>query len=267
MVPPHSLNLHQKAVSEPRQEVLELTPGTYTVLNATGRVREVGMSTRSRDITLAVMQTTKSRVEIYGVDDVGTLHGGGEAALVRVMSEGATLLVCYRQDDYSEGESPNIVVRKISSYSGPRTLTNIDPKPTEIPGTVRVHIQQRGDLMGAIGDWLGCSDMSLAIEGISISPWDDLTQQDIMYKAVLGPNWESPWHAGGAYCGSRGLDFPINGLRIKLSEAAAARYRLSYMGLFQDGTVVGPVNEGGKCACATYQVMTQIRIMTKRRHL
>lgn len=256
---------HQMGSKRRQQEILRFRVGAFTIVNACNNVRPTAECSVAPDIMLTVMPAAAGSVEIYGVDNEGRLRGG-EQALVRVLTEDAQVLLRYDISDMPDG-IPNIIVRKLSISSEWSTLRHTYQSMAELSkktDNIQVHFEKRGDVNGSLGEWLGTFNNPLGIEGFSISSWAGLADKDIMYRAILSESWESPWHSGGTYCGSRGLDFPINGLVIKLSKEAAALYHLSYSGLFRDGTVIGPVNDGERCASADYQPLIGLHVTIER---
>jgi hypothetical protein len=253
----------------PKQQMLRFPAGTFAVINASNNYRELADSRTSKDITLTALPSARGRVEIYGLDQTGRLRAGGETALVRVTTEGAQVCLGYEFWETRDGDAPDIVVRKVSASSRGGTskqlpITN-NNSPDISAGNVQVHFHGRGDVSGQLGAWLRGQDASLGVEGFALRPWDGLSDSDVMYQAIFGARWESRWFSGGEYCGTRDMDFPINGFRIKLSEAAAAIYRLNYTGLFSDGSVVGPIDCGEACASADYLPLIGLRLTVDKR--
>ncbi len=112
---------------------------------------------------------------------------------------------------------------------------------------VVAHIQGSGDVLAALGDWMGKPGSKAWIEGFAVSPKSPVGPADIEYQAVLGRGWLSPWAEGGQYCGSRGMSLPILGLRMRLRGEAAERFDCVVEASFVDGTRVGPLDNGEPC--------------------
>ena len=122
--------------------------------------------------------------------------------------------------------------------------------PTQTPATAEIaaHLQQHGDVLGRMGDWVGERGSQLWVEGFAVSPRHaEIAPEDIEYQAVLGRGWLSPWAEGGQYCGSRGMALPILGLRARLRGKAAEALSLEISATFTDGTAIGPVGPGEPC--------------------
>lgn len=105
------------------------------------------------------------------------------------------------------------------------------------------HVQRMGDVSVDLGDWIGIPDSKTWIEGFGLALDDRLQPEDIEYQAVLGKGWLSPWYQGNQFCGSRGLSLPLCGLRVRLSEEAAKKYKINLQATFIDGTKLGPVED------------------------
>ncbi len=112
---------------------------------------------------------------------------------------------------------------------------------------VVAHVQNRGDVVTKLGEWMGQPDSKAWIEGFAVSPKGAVGPADIEYQAVLGRGWLSPWAEGGQYCGSRGMSLPILGLRMRLRGEAAERFDCVVEASFVDGTKVGPLDNGEPC--------------------
>lgn len=242
------------------QEVLRFSAGTFAVINLSEDDAFMPAGHAANDVTLTHMNPSEFHVEIYGLGPGGLLRAGGETALVRVRTDGIRLLLSYRSSQ-AGGSKPNIVIRKLSGSSAAQySLPSIKIRTPAVIGDVLVSMQGRGDICAKFGDWLKDESASQSIEGFSISLPNNLAATDIMYKAILGATWESPWHFADEYCGTRGIDFPICGVKIKLSARAAAMYQLSYSAQFLGGLVIGPIPPGESCACADYRHMTGLKI-------
>jgi hypothetical protein len=196
------------------------------------------------------------------------LIGGGDAALVRVLSGPAQILVTiYQAPDVAEGMAPNLqVIRLLEPGPGPGVRQQAPGAPAAaapaapaaaaqpVPAGPRkqmdavAHIQSRGDVGAMLGEWLGEKGSKRWIEGFAVSPTgDDIKAADLEYQGVLGRGWLSPWVEGGQFCGSRGMALPLLGLRLRLRGPAADTHELFYSATFVDGTEVGPVKGGEAC--------------------
>jgi hypothetical protein len=258
----------KRAGFEQRQEqILRFPVGSFSVVNAGHNIQPSAQCTVAQDIMLTMMPCAAGKVKIDGVDNEGHLRGGA-VAFVRVLSEDSLVLLGYDASEMPD-QVPNIIVRKLVTTPEWTTLGDTDlgtaEQLCETIDNIQVHFEKRGDVNGSEGDWIGNLDNPLGIEGFSISPKTGLTDKDIAYRAIFGACWESPWYSSGTYCGSRGLDLPINGFVIRLSEEAEALYQLSYSGLFRDGTVIGPVDADERCATVDFQELIGLFVKVKKR--
>jgi hypothetical protein len=205
------------------------------------------------------------------------LIGGGDAALVRVLSGPAQILVTiYQAADAAEGMAPNMqVIRLLEPGPGARAQAGGAPagaapaaaaQPAAAPVARKqmdavAHIQTRGDVGAMLGEWVGEKGSKRWIEGFAVSPVSgDLTAADLEYQGVLGRGWLSPWVEGGQFCGSRGMALPLLGLRLRLRGAAAETHELSYAATFVDGTEVGPVKGGEACEAESLAPLESFQI-------
>ena len=77
-----------------------------------------------------------------------------------------------------------------------------------------------------------------------IEPLAGLAASDIEYKGLTEKGVETPWTAGGAFCGTRQLNLALCGFSIRIKGAKAKQFSCEYRGLFRSGDTVGPVANG-----------------------
>jgi hypothetical protein len=109
------------------------------------------------------------------------------------------------------------------------------------------HIQERGDVWRP-GKWAGFRDDELWIEGVMLSPGPEIEPDEIEYAAVLSNGTLTEWSKGGEFCGSRGANTPLLGLRVRLLGDCARKYRCSLSATFTDGSELEPL-EGSYVVC------------------
>ncbi|MFT9387850.1 MAG: hypothetical protein ABF577_12805, partial [Acetobacter sp.] len=141
---------------------------------------------------------------------------------------------------------PGVPMPDPQADSAPQGQANApaSPVPPTVVGEMGAHIQCRGDVHGALGQWMGEPGSRVWVEGFGIVPGGTLGAADIEYQAVLGKGWLSPWMEGGDYCGSRGMALPVLGLAVRLKGDAASRFTCRVSASFTDGTRAGPVDTG-----------------------
>jgi hypothetical protein len=127
------------------------------------------------------------------------------------------------------------------------------------------HIQNSGDVPGEMGSWIGVRRSRCWIEGFCIEPWQDIDPEDLVYRAVLGRDWLSPWVPAGKYCGSQGLALPLRGFCLTVRGAAAQRYDCHYSATFVDGSELGSLAHGQICASATFAPLESFQIVLRPR--
>lgn len=195
-------------------------------------------------------------------DETGWLGGRNNAAIIRVTQGPVQVLVTVYQEPGSQHDAPRLQVVRLSDATAPSQPVAAAPvgapaAPSPVPAApqtqvaapsagqfeVAAHIQRRGDVGAALGEWMGEPGSRAWIEGFGIAPKHLITDDEIEYQAVLGKGWLSPWTEGGKYCGSRGMALPILGLRVRLKGEAAEKYLCEIEASFTDGTRSGPVGE------------------------
>jgi hypothetical protein len=194
----------------------------------------------------------------------GWLGLGDRPTLVRVVGERSPIMATlYWPGTDGPGGAPQIQIHRFSldpsdtpppDRPEPASPT-IDPvRPPPPPAAARfqdpeviAHVQDRGDIEGRIGDWIGMRGSGLAIEGFSLTPRLGLRPEDLDYRAMIGRDRMSPWLPGGQFCGSRGLGLPLLGFSVRLRGPAAARYELACFARFVDGAEAGPFAQDQIC--------------------
>lgn len=137
---------------------------------------------------------------------------------------------------------------QVLQLSGDQTVPNGLSAQGGVSLQVVAHIQNRGDVPFVGAPWAGFSGKRLAIEGFALSPLDHISADRIEYKALSTTKTETPWVAGGEFCGTRGKGLPLIGfcVRVKPLEGGK-RFECEYSGLFASGKTVGPVKNGAPC--------------------
>ena len=216
-------------------------------------------------------------VSIRGFRDDGWLNANGDAALVRVTSGSAQLMVTiYQAKDAVDG-APNLQVMRLgeagqieapSAQTATTQTTPAEPAPATVPRAAMdlvAHIQGAGDVGCMLGEWMGQKGSKTWVEGFAIAPTREILPADIEYQAVLGRGWLSPWAEGGQFCGSRGMALPVLGLRLRLRGAAAETHECFYSATFVDGSEVGPVPAGDACESESLAPLESFRVVIHRR--
>ena len=244
--------------------LMQLDAGVYCIYNQAGSSPPDPVTgLPGARLTLPPGQDNDA-VTITGFRPDGWLGAPDGAALVRVTRGTAQVLMTIYQDVNAGHEPPRLSVTKLVEGPAATDLArrevgeaNMPPprpaapqaKPQQgTPAEIAAHLQQHGDVLGRLGQWVGERGSQLWVEGFAVSPQHpDITPADIEYQAVLGRGWLSPWAEGGQYCGSRGMALPILGLRARLRGKAAETLSLEISATFTDGTAIGPVGPGDAC--------------------
>ncbi|MCK8637829.1 hypothetical protein CO583_09060 [Parasaccharibacter sp. TMW2.1882] len=238
--------------------VMTLDAGVFCVFHAPGQV-EAGPSGLPGVRISRAPGVPEDAVEVVTFAADGWMGAANSAALVRVRRGPAGVMVTTYQDGQAGSETPRLQVISLISgvpadpaagamAEGNRVGGSKASVSGAVGGATRdvvAHIQRRGDVGGALGEWIGQVDSKRWIEGFAVRPEGPVRAKDIEYQAVLGRGWLSPWSEGGQFCGSRGMSLPILGLRVRLKGEAAHKWTVRLAASFTDGTKVGPI-EGGE---------------------
>ena len=229
--------------------LMTLDAGLYCILQNPSRAAEAASGLPGVRLSLPPGPLGRPEaVSIRTFRDDGWLHGGGDAALVRVLGGPAQVLVTIYQSPNAE-PPPRPICRWSACSKPPPRQAAAAPAGQSAAQVVDVlaHVQARGDVGAHLGDWIGDRGSKRWIEGFAIAPASGIPGDDIEYQAVLGRGWLSPWVEGGQFCGSRGMGLPILGLRVRLRGATAVTHTCVYSASFVDGSSVGPVQGGEAC--------------------
>ena len=243
---------------------MTLDPGLYCVFNAPGG------PVQAADSGLPGVRITPSPgrgaslVTVAGFQGDGWI-GSDSAALVRVSSRAAEVLVTVYQAADSKGDAPQLQVVRLSGETeqAPAAAQAPEGKRPSASEKIEVvaHVYMRGDVAGQLGDWVGEPGSNRWIEGFGIAPVEGgIPLHDLEYQAVLGRGWLSPWSEGGQFCGSRGMSLPILGLRVRLRGASAATHRVTLSASFVDGTRLGPVHDGEPCEAPSLAALEAFQV-------
>lgn len=142
-----------------------------------------------------------------------------------------------------------IPLRPVPAPAAPASAV---PPPTwhsqrSIKLNIAAHVQNRGDMSFGESQWAGAVGQHLAIESFTITPLEALPPEMIEYKAVTATGMETPWVAGGAPCGTRGMRLPLVGFAIRIKPPASASYTCEYGATLVSGKSTGPSRDGTPC--------------------
>jgi hypothetical protein len=221
-------------------------------------------------VRVSIVDPTDRNITMTSFRADGWLSGTGDAALIKVMSGPAQIMVTVYQSASVSDAPPKIRVLRLSE-TAPTGVTaaplaavaGTGRRPVMIltePYDVIAHVQSTGDVGIAFGEWAGAPGSQFAVEGFSLRAPSDLAPSDLTYQAVLGRGWLSPWSESGQFCGSRGMALPLLGLKVKLSDAAARRYSLTYEASFVDGSRIGPVGSEESCETEGLSPLEAMRV-------
>jgi Clostridial hydrophobic W len=243
--------------------LMTLETGIYCLVNGSILPKDTAIS----GVRVSPTDPTDLNVSITSFRSDGWLNGAGDAALIKVLNGPAQIMVTIYQPGTGLEEAPKIRVLRLSEPpAGTPAETPATPvrRPVMVmtePHDVIAHVQRTGDVGIDFGEWVGTPGSQCAIEGFSLTAPTDLAPGDLTYQAVLGRGWLSPWSESGQFCGSRGMALPLLGLKVKLSDAAAKRYSLTYEATFIDGSKIGPVESDESCETDSLSPLEAMRVM------
>ena len=191
------------------------------------------------------------QISVTTIPSTGWLSTDTASAYVLVVGGRAgALLTIYRPSDAVD--MPMIEFRavlKSTNMVAPIAALPIEPtrnsRLTEL--SILAHLQDVGDVQGRNDEWICRQDNSSPIEGFSLGDAGPIEPANIEYQGIMGRDWLTPWFKAGSFCGSRGLQLPMLGYRLRLLEKAAETHTLQYWGIFGDGQPVGPFESGELC--------------------
>jgi hypothetical protein len=200
----------------------------------------------------------------------GWLTADDEPTLIRVASGGAQVMATiYAAPAPGEAYVPRLQLLRLNPGSEGGASPSTTGQMRELIGSrsaeIIAHIQDVGDVEGRLGEWIGTPRSGRWIEGFSISPQQGILPEEIEYRAVLGRDWLSPWQAGGAFCGSRGLALPLRGFGLQLRGAALAKYDCAYSARFVDGSEIGLAPANRVCVAATLAPLEAFQVVLRPR--
>jgi hypothetical protein len=120
------------------------------------------------------------------------------------------------------------------------------------------HVQNTGDMLSDAQGWVGRSGSGLAIEGFVVLEDLAIPTRGLAYQAVLQDSLLSSKAGIGEYCGTRGQNRPIFGLRVFLENGLCSS--LTYEARFTDGSAAGCTQSGEMCRSGSGAPLEAFRI-------
>ncbi len=141
-----------------------------------------------------------------------------------------------------------------------RTISCAGFGGARLPQQVLAHVANVGDTGLNPDGWAGRRGSGLAIEGFAIALGEDLPAACLSYQSVTAGGALSDAAAAGQYCGTRDKAMPIFGLRLRLDDDAAARFRVTYEAQFVDGSRIGPLPAPLVCCAPSNAPLEAFRV-------
>jgi hypothetical protein len=112
-----------------------------------------------------------------------------------------------------------------------------------LPLTLSVWGSGKEPVVASGGLWAAASG---PLEGFAVRMEGASPPGSVQYQAIMGPAWATPWVSDGAFCGTRGLALPLQGVRVRLGPGMAG-HSVQVWGRFEKAGEVGPFGEGVAC--------------------
>ncbi len=234
---------------------LTFEPGLYAIefAAAGGSMSDVGLPLPCARLEPVINPASPGRVFVAMTPDGGWLSRATSTAhVLAVGGRAGAVLTLYRPTDGTP--MPEVRFRSVGASAGaPAPQQRLAPQtpPAEMQtgetATLLVHVEGVGDRTQTTGDWAGDTSGQRSVEGFALSLPAGASPSDLEYQGIMGEDWRTPWFESGAFCGSRGLQLPLLGFRLRLVGDAAERFELRASGQFARHGVVGPVASGEDC--------------------
>jgi hypothetical protein len=127
------------------------------------------------------------------------------------------------------------------------------------------HVQNQGDTSSDERGWAGTPGSRRAIEGFSILESPAALACGLSYQSVRRDMSVSAQVGIGEYCGTRGENTALYGLRVCADGAEEASKSVTCEAWFVDGEHVGPVPAGAVCAARSRAALEAFRIVLRGR--
>lgn len=259
--------MSEKAEGSSAVETAEVAAHTLLLRRGTYCIYVVAISPGLTDAQLPGLGVSAAPGEQDNTLELARLSGEpwlrrvGDALLLRVHAPQIRLLLTSYNMARAKGATPPKV--EIQRLDAPPPVAAAAAAPVDNRAAdVIVHVRNRGDIRGQFGEWVGDLAGSLWIEGFTIATPTTIEAPDLQYQAVLGKGWTSPWVSAGEYCGTRGLQIPIQGLRLRVNGDGNRKHAgmLAVSLRYADGTVQETLPVGALCALDPLQPVIALRV-------
>ncbi len=233
---------------------LTFETGLYAIdfRSASGSMSNVGLPLPCARLEPVANPNSPGRAFVSMSPDGGWLSRGTSTAHVLVVGgKAGALLTIYRPTDGTP--MPEVQFRAVMPAVPP---VRAAAPPAVLPdavaqsgtgATMLVHVEGVGDHTTSADDWVGDTTGQRAIEGFALGLPAGMNSSDLEYQGIMGEDWRTPWFEAGAFCGSRGLQLPLLGFRLRLVGDAAERYDCKAYGQFARQGAIGPIASGEDC--------------------
>ncbi len=238
-----------EAGQSPHGTIIALEAGLYAFTARIADEKGANLALPAVHVSLVAGHTRDVKVDFLGKHDPvdNWLTERGDVVVVRISGGSCSLSVrCVRAP--GKVFAPIAVECRRLDDGAPQVQEAAPVAPNGIiAAQITAHIQNKGDVPFIVPGWVGYDDERLWIEALTINPLEDISPDDIEYKALTGSGFETPWISGGNMCGTRGSSNPLIAFAVRLRGAAAENYECRYHGRFMNGAVTGPFRDGAAC--------------------
>ena len=239
---------------------LTFEPGLYAIdfRSVGGSMSDVGLPLPCARLEPVVHSASPGRAFVSMIPDGGWLSRTTAAAHVLVVGGRAgAVLTIYRPTDGTpmpEVQFRSVLPAGVGATRPAAAAVAAQPQaqpspaqPTSNLPTLRVHLEGIGDRTQTSNDWVGDTSGERSIEGFALALAAGMEASSLEYQGIMGEDWRTPWFESGAFCGSRGLQLPLLGFRLRLVGEAADLFEIRAYGQFVRSGVVGPIVSGEDC--------------------
>lgn len=180
-----------------------------------------------------------------GAED-GVMRRPGDAVVVSASGD-AVIVVTIFVGEYALSDGVKLKIDQLDKVSSRddqlvRASAEQKKKPTdhseEMPIYLSGHIQRRGDVSLAAGEWLGGRSSRQRIEGFAVHWPRRPMGVDIEYDCSVSGQGRMPEALTGGFVGTRARAMSIDGISLRLIGENAASYKLQAEAVFTDGTII-----------------------------
>ena len=163
----------------------------------------------------------------------GWLTADNEPALVRVTSGSSEVLVTlYWNSAHGAGPKPRLQWTRLDTGIKAIPKIGMDVPASGAPAgnaEIMAHIQDRGDVEGKLGEWIGQPRSGRWIEGFRVAPGHGAEDHEIQDPSSPRTHWLAPWLNGGSCLWQPRAGTPAPGFLPPIARCRGCQIRLSLL--------------------------------------